>query len=308
MLKYTLPLIAPLAFFACLANANFADEPDSSSLFDKDNLIAWCIVPFDSKQRTPEQRAVMLRKLGITKLAYDYRAEHVPTFDEEVTALHKQGIELTAWWFPQQLNQEAKLILEVVERHQVTPQLWVTGGGAPTHSPDEQRQRVVAEAARIRPIAEAAAKLGCTVGLYNHGGWFGEPENQLEIIKELKMPNVGLVYNLHHGHEHLERLPELLEKMKPHLLAINLNGMVANGPESGKKILPLGAGDLDLKVLSAIRDSGYAGPIGILNHTNEDAEARLNDNLDGLKWLVGKMEGQPVGPRPAYRSYTPSES
>ena len=48
--------------------------------------------------------------------------------------------------------------------------------------------------------------------------------------------------------------------MKPHLLALNLNGMVKGGDKVGKKILPLGAGDLDLGLLKAIRDSGYAGP------------------------------------------------
>jgi len=32
-----------------------------------------------------------------------------------------------------------------------------------------------------------------------------------------------MVYNLHHGHEHLDRLPQLLAKMTPHLLALNLN-------------------------------------------------------------------------------------
>ena len=142
---------------------------------------------------------------------------------------------------------------------------------------------------RIRPIAEAAAKIGCTVELYNHGGWFGEPENQIAIIQELQLPNVGLVYNLHHGHDHLDRLPALLKKMLPHLHALNLNGMVKDGDKTGKKILPLGQGDLDLQLLKTIRDSGYRGPIGILNHTDEDAETRLRLNLTGLDRLVAEL-------------------
>src|SRR5690606_33930860 len=129
--------------------------------------------------------------------------------------------------------------------------------------------------ARISPIAEAAAEIGCQVALYNHGGWFGEPENQLAILDRLKLPKVGIVYNLHHGHDHIERLPELLRKMRPHLLALNLNGMARGGDRDGRKILPLGTGELDLAVLRVIRDSGYRGPIGILNHTDHDAEARL---------------------------------
>ncbi len=56
-------------------------------LFARDNLIAWCIVPFDSKKRSPEDRAAMLEKLGFKHFAYDWRGEHIPTFDAEVLAL-----------------------------------------------------------------------------------------------------------------------------------------------------------------------------------------------------------------------------
>ena len=161
------------------------------------------------------------------------------------------------------------------------------------------------ETARIRAIAEAAAPLGCTVGLYNHEGWFGEPENQLAILDRLAragVRNVGLVYNFHHGHSHLDRFPELFEKMKPHLLALNLNGMFRDGNRIGRQIVPVGQGDLDLQLLRIVRDSGWRGPIGLLNHTDEDAEARLLDNLDGLAWLDALLHGEHP-PQPTPRSW-----
>ena len=99
------------------------------SLFARDNLVAWCIVPFDGEKRGPEQRAAMLQRLGIKQLAYDYRAEHIPTFDAELDALARHGIRLTAWWFPPVLNNEALGILGVLQRHGMKTQLWVTGGG-----------------------------------------------------------------------------------------------------------------------------------------------------------------------------------
>ncbi len=278
------------------------DAASVDSIYRKDNLVAWCIVPFDSKKRTPAERAEMLEKLGIKKLAYDYRAEHIPTFDEEMEQLKKHGIELTAWWFPTELNEEAKNILAVLERHQLKTQLWVTGGGGPTTSEADQQARVEAEANRIRPIAEAAARIGCTVGLYNHGGWFGDPENQIAIINKLNLKNVGIVYNLHHGHDHLDRFADLLQKMKPHLLVLNLNGMIPNGEALGKKIVPLAAGSLDRSLLQVIADSGYTGPIGILNHTDHDAEARLLDNLEGLDWLLNESRSDENYPR--YRTWT----
>ncbi len=64
-----------------------AAEPASdvtSRLFARDNLIAWCIVPFDSKKRKPEERAAMLEKLGFKHFAYDWRADDIPTFDAEI--------------------------------------------------------------------------------------------------------------------------------------------------------------------------------------------------------------------------------
>ncbi len=248
----------------------------------------------------------MLERLAFTKFAYDYRAEHIPTFDAEIDALKRHHVELLAWWFPITMNTEAQKILDVLGRHKIGAQLWVMGGGSPTRTAEEQQARVVAEANRIKTIAVAAQKVGCSVALYNHGSWFGEPENQIAIIENLRaggVTNVGIVYNLHHGHDHLDRFPALLQKMKPYLVALNINGTVRDGETSGRKIVPLAQGDLDLSLLKTIRDSGWRGPIGILNHTDEDAETRLRDNLDGLDWLVRQLDGRPPGPKPQPRSW-----
>lgn len=289
------PLCAPL---------NTLSTHAETSLFERTNLVAWCIVPFDAKKRGPEERAAMLERLGLRRLAYDYRAEHIPTFDAEIAALRKHKIELTAWWFPTTLNAEARGILEVLERNRVQPQLWVMGHGAPDHAASQQ-QRVEAEADRLRPIALAAAKIGCQVGLYNHGGWFGEPTNQIAIIRQLALPNVGIVYNLHHAHDQIERFPELLRAMRPHLLALNLNGMIREGDRHGQKIVPVGQGDADLALLKTIQESGWRGPVGILNHTEEDAEARLLDNLEGLRWALARLGGDHSTPAPKPRTWRP---
>jgi sugar phosphate isomerase/epimerase len=279
-----------------------ADKPAQTrpSIFDRDNLVAWCIVPYDAKHSTPAERAAMLERLGIRHFAYDWRNQHLASFDAELDELAKHHIELTAVWFPAPLNDQTRVLLDTLAKHKLEPQLWVMA--------DVNSVQVGVDT--LTPIAHEAAKVGCTVGLYNHGGWFGEPENQLAILERLKqsgVTNVGLVYNLHHGHAHLDRFPQLLAKMKPHLLALNLNGMVRGGETTGRQILPIGQGDLDLSLLKTIRDSGYAGPIGILNHTDEDAEGRLLDNVEGLEWLVPQLGGMPpVTPKPTPRTWKPS--
>lgn len=295
-----------LRLFLCLC---LTASLSAAELFDKPNLAAWCIVPFDAKKRGPEERAAMLEKMGVKKFVYDYRAEHIPQWDDELNALKKHGIELMGWWFPTSLNDEAKKTLELFKRHGVKPQLWVNGNGGPIQVKDaaDQKARVEKEVARLKPICEAAAPLDCQVALYNHGSWYGEPENAIAIVEALKaqgIKNIGIVYNLHHGHGHLDRLPKVLEAMKPHLLCLNLNGMDIDGEAKGRKILPLGIGTQDVKVLRQIRASGYNGPIGILNHTTEDAEGRLLDNLDGLAWLVPQLDDDKPGVKPNYRTWS----
>jgi len=290
--------ILRVTVFMALGLAGAKGVAAEYQLFARTNLVAWCIVPFDAQRRGPEARAEMLQRLGFRWFAYDYREEHISTFDAELTALARHNVRLLAWWFPGELNAEARLILEVLRRHEVKAQLWVTGGGEPTKNPGEQAARIASEAGRIGAIAREAGKIGGSVGLYNHGGWFGEPENQVAIIERLRgegITNVGIVYNQHHGHDQVDRFRQLLELMKPHLLCLNLNGMVRGGDRLGRKIVVLGQGELDLGLLRVIQESGWRGPLGILNHTDEDAEVRLRENLEGLEGLVRRLPGMESG-------------
>ncbi len=270
-------------------------------LFSRTNLVAWCIVPFDTARRTPEQRAAMLESLGISRLAYDWRNEHIPTFDDEIAALRRHHIELTAWWFPAGLGPEARAILDCLARHRLSPQLWVTLGTEPEPDPQKLEQKIAEAVLTLGPVCAEAAKLGSMVGLYNHLGWFGEPTNQLTILSRLRSAghtNAGIVYNFHHGHAHIDPFPALLTAMKPHLIAVNLNGMVRDGDRLGRKIIPLGTGDEELRLMRALQDSGWRGPVGILGHTEEDAEVKLRKELTGLEQLVPRLS-TPAAATPA---------
>lgn len=269
--------------------------------FARTNLVAWCIVPFDSQKRGPEERAAMLDRLGVKRLAYDWRAEHIPTFDAEVAAMRQHGVEITAWWFPAALNDEAKAILACIERNGIHPQLWVTMGTEPEPDAAKLAAKLDGAVQTLAPICAAAAKLGCTVALYNHLGWFGEPANQVAIIKKLQAAghaNVGIVYNFHHAHSHMDDFAEQLRLMQPHLLALNLNGMIWEGDKAGKKIIPLGTGDEELRLLQIVNASGWRGPVGIIGHTEEDAEVKLTKELAGLEKLAPLVTQAP-SPVPA---------
>jgi len=79
----------------------------------------------------------------------------------------------------------------------------------------------------------------------------------------------------------------VLALMKPYLLCLNLNGMNDNAQP---KILSIGQGRHDVALLKIIKESGYHGPIGILDHRGDvDAEQSLKENLDGLKKVLEQL-------------------
>ena len=282
---------------------NGTKQTRSNHLFERDNLVAWCIVPFDGKKRGPAERAAMCAKLGLKKVAYDWRNEHVPTFEQEILEYKKHGIEYFAFWAG---HEEAYKLFQKYDLH---PQIWRTLGSPEGATQDE---RVEAAAKQILPLVEEARKLGCKVGLYNHGGWGGEPENLVAVCEYLRKnhdgEHVGIVYNQHHSHDRVDDFAANLKAMMPYLLCLNLNGITRDGDQHGKKILPLGEGELDVALLKIIRDSGYDGPIGIIGHTQDDVEQRLQDNLDGLDWILPQLDGKRPEPKPTPRTWSPEST
>ena len=120
----------------------------------------------------------MLADLGIRRLAYDWRAEHIPTFDAEVAALAKRNIELTAWWFPSALNDEARAILACLARHRLHPQLWVTLGTEPEPDPARLATKIAGPPESLGPISAESANLGSMVVLSTHPRACGNPTNK----------------------------------------------------------------------------------------------------------------------------------
>jgi len=255
--------------------------------YRKDNLVAWCIVPFDAADRNPEERATMLNELGISQLAYDYRDKHIPSFKREIEVLREHQIRLTAVWFwvepdgDKVLNSTNKTILKILEETGTKTELWVSFPG-PVFDGISEEEKIKKAVMALTEILSWAEKHGCTIALYNHGEWFGEPENQVKIIEAIGSDKIRIVYNFHHGHHQIGDFEELFNLMLPYLSTVNINGMKVKGP----KIITLGQGDRELEMLRIIKSSGYAGPIGILGHTEgEDIRMVLDRNLIGLEKL-----------------------
>ncbi len=103
------------------------------------------------QEARPEERAAMLERLGFKHFAYDWRAEHIPTFDAEVrgaqAARRRARCLLGA---PGELNRESRIILDLLKRHGIKAQLWVLLDlGADRVTGAEQERRIAAAMAKL---------------------------------------------------------------------------------------------------------------------------------------------------------------
>jgi len=108
------------------------------------------------------------------------------------------------------------------------------------------------------------------------------------LRQRLNSDRVGIVYNFHHGHEHVANFSETFRQMEPYLLCLNLNGM--QDLDTGNKIVPIGSGSYEKEMIRIVLQSGYDGPVGILDHlTKQDAKVSLQRNLDGLQRVLREL-------------------
>jgi len=277
--------------FCFVSLGTLAQKNSKSTLYARQNLVAWCVVPFDKMKRTPEARAEMLKDLGITQLAYDWRQEHLPTMEEEIRTLKRNDIKLKSVWFwvdggsGDVMDEANHFILKTLKENNIKTELWLSFNERYFEglSDTEKLQKAVTS---IGEINKKVNEIGCTLQLYNHGSWFGEPANQVKIIQSVGAKDIGIVYNFHHARHQIDMFPDLLKIMKPYLSTVNINGMKQGGP----MILTVGEGDRELGMLQQLKDAGFKGTIGVLSHVdNEDAKIVLQRNLEGLKKLLKDM-------------------
>lgn len=316
-------LLAPIACADSVTRSSAAEPP---GLWARDNLVAWCAAPpWDAKARGPEERAQMLKRLGFKHFAYNWNEKSVPSFDAEIEALQKHGINLLAWALYGSDNSNTQRILQTFRRHGVRPQLWViqplrrrqrddlpkshaewSNLPEPQKSavltevlrddlpktPTEEAQRLIEETDRIAALVKTVAPYGVKVNLYNHNGWLGMVENQLAVIERLKemgVTSVGMVYNFSHArdglHDDSRNFRERWAKMKTHVVAVNITGL-----RWESQIVYPSQGDGELEMMRVIQDSGWRGPIGVIAEKGGDAEVTLKNYLIGLDWLAAELE------------------
>lgn len=257
--------------------------------FDKSNLIPWSIVGFDIKERTPKQRLEMLERLGYKQYAYGYRPKHIPTMQQEWKLAKDKGIEVKAVWLYINLHKdkvgslkpESEVVFKNLKESGLKTQIWV--GFQPKYfNKLSDKESLKQSVEMIEYLSKKAEKIGCKIALYNHGGWYGKPANQLRIINALPKEDLGVVFNFHHAHDSLDEYSNNIKKLFPYLWSVSLNGMKTGGP----KIITIGKGDLEKEMIQQLLNLNYRGPFNILGHVKGgDPEVILEENFNGLKAL-----------------------
>lgn len=278
--------------------------PLSSSAFARNKLHVWAYEEYDAVKRSPAAHARVLTELGLTRAGYICRnAARVALFEEYVDSYRKEGIELVSVWTPVHTENplaevQIRTFLEVAARHQLKPQWWLTLEEDFDRLPAAERvERAVSQ---LRPLVAEGNKRGMRVVLYGHGvnKWFTQAENEIAIVERLKQEmrsaQVGIVYSFHQSFSQMHRFKTVFPRLRPHLAAVNLNGMSPNA----KAGTPVGDGTHEQSMIAILHESGWRGPVGILSHNRvQDAKINLQKNLDGLRSLLEQI-GDTAGASP----------
>ncbi|WP_299125838.1 hypothetical protein [uncultured Winogradskyella sp.] len=267
----------------------YSCEKKTDQLVDIDEVSAWCVKGFDVLDRTPKQRIEMLKEMGFKRYGYNRGKGDISQMIKEFNLAEENNIEINSiflWLNAKRdsvgkLSEENQGLLNNLKTLEQKPAIWVSFSNNFFENLNESQSLDIA-VEMVKFIKIKADEVGCSLALYNHTGWFGNPDNQIKILEQVSQDSISIVYNFHHAHEHIDDFRTVVKKIKPYLSYVNLNGMIKDGP----KILTIGKGKSEFEMIKCLKEEGFNGPWGILGHIKtEDVQKVLKRNIDGLKLL-----------------------
>lgn len=278
-----------------LTSLFYGCKSDFAPIIDAKDVSPWCIIGFDTKDRTPQQRIDLLKELGLSNYGFNKGKGDFSTMKTEFKLAKENGIAINSiflWLNAKRdsigkLSPSNQLILDNLKEIDNKPTIWVSFAEN-FFEGNSQENSIAFSIEMIKYIKTEAVAAGCELALYNHRGWFGNPHHQVEILEKLDDESLSMVYNFHHAHEFVDEFVEVAKMITPYLSFVNLNGVKKDGPE----IMDLGKGDYEIKMIKHLLDNGYDGPWGILGHVKtEDVKEVLKRNLAGLDLVNTKLAG-----------------
>jgi sugar phosphate isomerase/epimerase len=261
-----IPRLSCLAILLPLA-ANLVGTADAATTVPFTNaFFPFCIDWHDAKKRTMEQQAEMLKELGYDGMGHiwlDKLPERLKTLDAAGLKLYQITIQVTLEPGKPAYDARLKEMMPLLKGRNVQFDLLISGFKPSDPAGDSRGVEVIKEIAAIAKTADAQ------VLLYPHvDNWTERFEDCLRVANKVNEPNVGVMFNLCHWlRVSKDRdYASLLEKARPRLYAVSLNGADEFDDQPGwaHYIQPLGSGSFNvLKLLKTLQKLGYTGPIGL---------------------------------------------
>ena len=261
-------------------------------------FFAFCMDVQDSKGRTLEQQAELLKELGYAGAGHLW----LDNLKERIETLDKAGLKLFQVYLRVNLAPDGvvydtrlKDALPLLKGRDTMLALLISG--LPPRDPkgDAKAAGVVGE------IADMAKAAGLRVALYPHSGdWLERVEDAVRLAKKVNRPNVGVMFNLCHWLkvDDEENLKPVLTSAMPYLFAVSIHGADrAADIHAGKGnwIQPLDGGTFDVyNLLKTLRDLGYKGPIGLQCYgIPGDARDHLTRSMAAWRKLAERLTATP---------------
>lgn len=256
-----LPLI-PLLASLCLGHAMADDVPAAA----KNPFFAFCMDVQDSKKRSLGEQAELLKELGYNGAGHLWLAnvpERLRTLDAAGLTLYQIQMTLDLAPGKPAYDPSLKDVLPLLKGRHVQIDLMINGlkPGDPTG-----HARAIET---LRQLSDMANDSGTEWLLYHHtGSWLDRIDDAVRLADQVDRTNVQVMFNLCHWLrvEKSRDYRAALQKALPRLRAVSISGADehSDAADWSGYIQPLGRGSFDVfAFLQALRDLGYAGPIGL---------------------------------------------
>jgi sugar phosphate isomerase/epimerase len=256
----------------------------------------FCIDWHDSKKRSFEQQAEMLKELGYPGVGHiwlDKLEERIKTLDAAGLKLFQitMVVEVGPGKPPYDVDR-FKEVCGLIKGRRVQFCLLVNGMTPSDPSVDEHAVKI------LRAMSDQAEESGAQLLLYPHqGSWVERLEDSIRVADKVDRPNVGVMFNLCHWLrvDKSRDYKPLLEAAMPRLWAISINGAdeFDENPGWERYIQPLDKGSFDVgKLLKTLDELGYQGPIGLQCYgIGGDTREHLARSMSAWRKLSSNLKG-----------------
>ena len=227
----------------------------------------FCIDWHDSKKRSFQEQAVMLKELGYDGVGHiwlDKVEERLKTLDAAGLKLYQitMVVDMTPGKTPYDAARLKEVLALLKGRH---VQFCLLMNGLKPSDPAGDPRAVEI----LREMSDLAVESGAQWLLYPHqSSWVERIEDSIRVAAKVDRPNVGVMFNLCHWLrvDKSRDYRTLLKQAMPRLWAISLNGADEQDPQPGwaHYIQALDQGNFDVgQLLKVLKELGYKGPIGL---------------------------------------------